>query len=182
MQFGKLKSKWCKLLLIFPPLPPSPLMTISTRSWAHCWSHYQDEESLYLWLDLASLNFLLAWSADNDDDVDGAACELQLKTRSRSPSRARAAGQGGRVFICEINKNYSLSRATSGNTPVGHVATPGHIYVRCSQTERNHKEFPSLLLLLGSVSCRKQKLDKHGVKCSPLLLLLLLFFFLWIFF
>lgn len=99
MQFGKLKSKWCKLLLIFPPLPRSPLMTISTRSWAHCWSHYQDEESLYLWLDLASLNFVLAWSADNDDDVDGAACELQLKTRSRSPSRARAAGRGESVHL-----------------------------------------------------------------------------------
>lgn len=42
---------------------------------------------------------------------------------------------GGRVFICEINKNYSLSRAASGNTPVGHVATPEHIHVRCFQTE-----------------------------------------------
>lgn len=54
---------------------------------------------MYLWLDLASLNFLLAWSADNDDDVDGAACELQLKTRSRSPSRARAAGREESVHL-----------------------------------------------------------------------------------
>lgn len=137
-------------------------MTISTRSWAHCWSHYQGWESLYLRLGFAKLcpglqimmMMLMVPHANCNSKLE---VEVEVAVR-----RGEEVRKVGRVFICEINKNYSLSRAASEYTCWPRGNTWAH---SCSVVSNGtHKEFPSLLCWLRSHATTK--LDKHGARFS----------------